>query len=130
MIYTTSLSHPNMFSTISGKTMLDTTFEAINRRIALLVQTAYTELFGYPQFGCGLYETTFDYADEVMYSTLQSMISDSITKFESTIECTREMITVSRDPNTQHIKITIGYRIKNSEQYGSTDLSLGVENNG
>lgn len=126
MIYNTSLSHPYMFSTISGKTMLDTSFEAINRRLKLLLLTGYNEMFMNPNLGCGLYETTFDYADEPTYIVIRDMICDSIDKFEKSIEVTKDMIDISMDNSTNHIKITINYRVRNTDLYGSTDLGFEV----
>lgn len=126
MKYTTSLSFPNIFSTISGRTMLDTAFEAINRRVSLLVQSAYLELFGEPDFGCGIYELTFDYAIDETFELLGQMISDSIGKYEPSIYVTKDMIDVSVDNNTNHIKITINYIIKDSDMNGHTTIDLGV----
>ena len=126
MKYTTSLSFPNVFSTISGRTMLDTAFEAINRRLSLLIQSAYMELFGEPDFGCGIYELTFDYAVEDTFLMLKKMIADSIDKYEPSIIVNRDMIDVYTNRDNNHIEITINYIIRDSDMNGSTTMSLGV----
>ena len=128
MIYTTSLSFPNMFSTINGKTMLDTTFEAINTRLSLLMQSAYTELFGDPNFGCGLYEITFDYASEAAFMLLKQVISESIDKYEPSLFVPLDNIVININEENNHIEITIIYIIKDSEISSSTtvQMNLGV----
>lgn len=125
MTYKSSLSFPNIFSTISGKTMIDTTIEAINKRISLLVLSAYTELFGDPNFGCGVYEITFDYAAEITYQKLKDMICDSITKYESCAETSPDMIQVKFNNKNNHIEVTVGYNVVNSNLSGSTSVDLG-----
>lgn len=126
MIYTTSLSFPYIFSTISGKTMLDTSFEAINRRLSLLVQSAYTELFGDPDFGCGIYELTFDIANEETFSLLKDMLVDSIKKYEPSIIVNLSSIDIYANKENNHINITINYIIADTSLSGSADISLGV----
>lgn len=126
MIYTNSLSFPNIFSTVSGKTMLDTSFEAINRRLSLLVQSAYLELFGDPEFGCGIYELTFDYAVDTTFHLLKEMITDSISIYEKSIIVKQDMIDVSINNENNHINITINYIIRDSDMQGAASMSLGV----
>lgn len=130
MIYTNSLSHPNMFSTSSGKTMIDTATESINRCIALLVQTGFGELFGNPELGSGLYEVTFDYVNQQYFDSLKNILVDAITKFESRVTTSSDLITVTADPENNHIHITIGYVISESNQYNETSLNVGVNING
>ncbi len=130
MIYTNSLSHPNMFSTSSGKTMVDTAIESINRCIALLVQTGFGELFGQPELGSGLYEVTFDYVNNQYFDTLKNIIVDAITKFESRVTTNHDMIHVNVNPENNHIHITIGYSLNETNQYNETSLSVGVNING
>ena len=125
MVYKSSLSFPNMFSTISGKTMVDTSIEAINRRLSLLILSAYTELFGDPNFGCGIYEITFDYATEVTYQKLKDMIYESITNYESCVETSPDMIQVDFNKENNHIEVTVNYIIVNSNLTGSTRVDLG-----
>lgn len=125
MAYTSSLKFPNIFSTISGKTIVDTSIEAINRRLGLLVLSAYTELFGDPNFGCGIYEITFDYASEITFQQLKDMISESITIYESTVSCSSDMINVEFNRETNHIFVTINYIVKNSAISNSTTVDLG-----
>lgn len=126
MIYTTSLSFPNIFSTISGKTMLDTTFEAINKRLLLLVQSAYLELFGDPDFGCGIYEITFDYATDITFDLLKKMISESIEKYEPSIYVSTDMINVSINNKNNHIEITINYIVRDSDMSGSATMNMDL----
>ena len=125
MTYKSSLSFPNIFSTISGKTMIDTTIEAINKRLSLLILSAYTELFGDPNFGCGVYEVTFDYAAEITYQRLKDMIYDSITQYESCVETSPDMIHINFDNKTKHIGVTVGYNVVNSTLSGSATMDLG-----
>lgn len=129
MIYTSSLSFPNMFSTSSGKTRLDTSFDAINNRLSLLLQTAYLELLGNPDFGCGLYETTFDYAIEYTYNNIKDMVVDAIRKYEPSLIVSKDTIDVYSEIGSNVIKITISYQISGSDIYNSTSLTLGVNNN-
>lgn len=126
MIYTTSLSFPNMFSTISGKTMLDTTFEAINTRLSLLIQSAYLELFGDPNFGCGIYEITFDYAVDATFDLLKKMISESIEKYEPSVYVSMDMIDVSVNKESNHIEITINYIVRDSDMQGQTTMNMNL----
>ena len=130
MIYTNSLSHPNMFSTVSGKTMLDTAIESINRCIALLIQTSFGELFGFPELGSGLYEVTFDYVNNQYFDTLRNIIVDAITKFESRVITSDNMIRVEFIPETSHIHITVGYELADTNQYNETSIEVGVSVNG
>lgn len=130
MIYTNSLSHPNMFSTVSGKTMIDTTTESINRCIALLVQTGFGELFGLPELGSGLYEVTFDYVNQQYFDTLKNIIVDAVTKFESRVTVSEDMIKVKVNETNNHISITIGYMISDTDQYNETEVNVGVNING
>ena len=125
MTYKSSLSFPNIFSTISGKTTIDTTIEAINRRISLLILSAYTELFGDPNFGCGIYEITFDYAAELTYQKLKDMIYDSVTKYESCAETSPDMIHVKFNEKSNHVEVTVGYNVVKSSLSGSTSVDLG-----
>lgn len=130
MIYTNSLSHPNMFSASSGKTMIDTATESINRCIALLIQTGFGELFGNPELGSGLYEVTFDYINQQYFDSLKNIIVDAIEKFESRVETSIDMINVETNPENNHIHITIGYMISESNQYNETTVNVGVNVNG
>lgn len=125
MAYTSSLSFPNIFSTITGKTMIDTSIEAINKRLSLLVLSAYTELFGDPNFGCGIYEVTFDYAAEITFQRLKDMISDSASLYESCVTISPEMIDVEFNRETNHILVTINYIVRNSGISNSTTVDLG-----
>lgn len=127
MIYSASISYPNMFSSSSGKTSVKTAFDAINNRLALLLQSAYTELFGDPAFGCGLYEMTFEYATDSTYLILKDMIVDAITKYEPSIEVTKDGIEIEFNKLNNHIEITINYRMRGSDLYNSTALELNVE---
>ena len=120
MIYSASISYPNIFSSSSGKTTVKTAFDAINNRLSLLLQSAYTELLGDPDFGCGLYEMTFEYADDSTYLILKDMISEAITKYEPSIE-------IEFNKLNNHIEITITYRMRGSDLYNSTNLNLNVE---
>lgn len=129
MIYTNSLSHPNMFSASSGKTMIDTATESINRCIALLIQTGFGELFGNPELGSGLYEVTFDYVNQQYFDTLKNILVDAISKFESRVTTSNDMIRISVDPKNNHIHITVGYTISDSNQYNETSLDIGVNIN-
>ena len=115
-----------MFSASSGKTMIDTATESINRCIALLVQTGFGELFGNPELGSGLYEVTFDYVNQQYFDTLKNILVDAISKFESRVTTTIDMISVENNPENNHIHITIGYTINESNQYNETSLDVGV----
>lgn len=127
MVYTTSLSHPNMFSTITGKTIVDTALESINRCITLLILTGFTELFGNPEFGSGIYEATFDYVTDSYKDQLKLIISDAVTKFETRVICNRDNIFVEHNPETNHIFIRVGYVIKGSNQYSETIVNMEVQ---
>lgn len=126
MIYTTAVSFPNIFSTATGKTKLNATFEAINTRLSVLIQTAYTELFGNPDFGCGIYEATFDYASEDSFDALADNLSEAIERFEPTLTVSSDMIEIKFNQQTHHIEITINYILKNTNFSSSTTLDLGV----
>ena len=127
MIYSASISYPNIFSSSRGKTTVKTAFDAINNRLSLLLQSAYTELLGDPDFGCGLYEMTFEYADDSTYLILKDMISEAITKYEPSIEVNKEDIKIEFNKLNNHIEITITYRMRGSDLYNSTNLNLNVE---
>lgn len=126
MIYANSLSHPNMFSTISGKTMVDSGLLSINKCISLLITTGFTELFGMPEFGSGIYEATFDFVTDNYLDTLKLIISDAIKKYEHRVQCDPEDIKATYDETTNHIHITVGYTIVKSGEYSETELSVGV----
>ena len=130
MIYTNSLSHPNMFSASSGRTMIDTATESINRCIALLIQTGFGELFGNPELGSGLYEVTFDYVNQQYFDSLKNILVDAISKHEHRVTTTEDMINVENNPENNHIHITIGYMISGTDQYGETSVNVGVDANG
>lgn len=128
MVYTTSLSHPNMFSAVTGETLIDTALESINRCIALLILTGFTELFGNPAFGSGIYEAQFDYVTEAYKDQLKLIISDAVTQFESRVICERDNVYVTHNPETNHIFIRVGYVIKGSNQYSETIVNMEVQN--
>ena len=127
MIYTSSISFPNIFSPVSGKTKIDTTFNAINKRLSLLIQTAYMELFGNPEFGCGIYETMFDYANNATFDILRRKIFDSIKKFENTIIVSEDTININFNPLNNHVEIHIGYTIKDTSIKGETSLEMNTD---
>lgn len=126
MVYSNSLSHPNMFSTVSGRTMVDTAIESINRCISLLILTGITELFGEPEFGSAIYETTFDFVTDAYIDQLKLIISDAIAKFEKRVVCKPEDINARYNNETNNIHITIGYNVKNSQQFVETDFEVEV----
>ena len=92
MVYTTSISHPNMFSTVTGETIVDTALESINRCISLLILTGFTELFGNPAFGSGIYEAQFETTpagEEITFEVSQVMLPvdvDFIFDYEIVVE--------------------------------------------
>lgn len=104
--------------------MVDTTLESINRCISLLVLTGFTELFGSPEFGSGLYEATFDHISEAYFEQLKLIISDAITKFESRVICNRENIQVAHNPENNHVYIRIGYTVLGTNQHSETIVSV------
>ena len=127
MVYTNSISHPNMFSTVTGKTMIDTALESINRCITLLILSGFTELFGDPAFGSGIYELTFDYVTESYFDQLRLVICDAISKYEHRVTCDREDIYITHDPTTNHVYIRVGYTIKGSNQYSEASINMEVQ---
>lgn len=127
MVYTTSISHPNMFSTVTGETIVDTALESINRCISLLILTGFTELFGNPAFGSGIYEAQFDYVTDAYKDQLKLIISDAIARFESRVTCDRDNIYVTHNPENNHIFIRVGYTIKGSNQYSETIINMEVQ---
>ena len=102
----------------------------ISNPVALLVQTGFGELFGLPELGSGLYEVTFDYVNQQYFDTLKNIIVDAVTKFESRVTISEDMIKVKVNEMNNHISITIGYMISDTDQYNETEVNVGVNING
>lgn len=127
MLYTNSISFPNMFNIESGNTVLDSEILSINRCLGLLLTTAKGELLGDPDFGCDLYKNLFDqYSSEYADVMKDSLVND-ILKYESRITLTSTDIKIDNSSTVgdrNAYNITISYKLKNSNTYNDFSLTL------
>ena len=100
MVFTSSIRHPNEFSTLSGKTELVEEINSINQSLRLLLTTAKGELFGDPEFGCNLYSYLFDFSGEVFYQLVRSDIIRNVMSQDSRIVITEDDIQFEEDNTT------------------------------
>lgn len=117
MVFVKSISHPNEFSALTGKTQLAGEIRSIEQAMELLLTTTKGELFGDPDFGCNLYTYLMEYQGEVLYQLIKDDIVKTLTDYDTRIYVTAKDITVTPDNGTLHINISyqIRYTDYNSE---------------
>ena len=131
MLFKKSIKYPIIFDSISGRTQLDDEFTSINRCIALILTSAKGELLGSPDFGSHLYELLFDPKDSLTEVNVIEDIVQTLSTYEKRIIVDKSDITiedVKDTPNTY--KITITYKLSNSEVEYSTDVFMSDQLNG
>lgn len=120
MLYTTSITHPKMFSLINGNTETDSLDISINRSIALILLTAKGEVFGNPDFGSDIRKFLFQNYTDSMRDLLIDEIVESISNWEDRIVINRSDISIEQDDLV--LKIHISYTLTNSNIRGDTDV--------
>ena len=120
MLYTTSITHPKMFSLINGNTETDSLDISINRSIALILLTAKGEVFGNPDFGSDIRKFLFQNYTDSMRDLLIDEIVESISNWEDRIVMNRSDISIEQDDLA--LKIHISYTLTNSNIRGDTDV--------
>ena len=120
MLYTTSITHPKMFSLINGNTETDSLDISINRSIALILLTAKGEVFGNPDFGSDIRKFLFQNYTDSMRDLLIDEIVESINDWEDRIVINRSDISIEQDDLV--LKIHISYTLTNSNIRGDTDV--------
>ena len=120
MLYTTSITHPKMFSLINGNTETDSLDISINRSIALILLTAKGEVFGNPNFGSDIRKFLFQNYTDSMRDLLIDEIVESISNWEDRIVINRGDISIEQDDLA--LKIHISYTLTNSNIRGDTDV--------
>ncbi len=120
MLYTTSITHPKMFSLINGNTETDSLDISINRSIALILLTAKGEVFGNPDFGSDIRKFLFQNYTDSMRDLLIDEIVESISNWEDRIVINRSDISIEQDDLA--LKIHISYTLTNSNIRGDTDV--------
>lgn len=110
LVFTNSISHPNEFSLISGKTQLVKEIDSINQSLRLLYTTAKGELFGDPYFGCNLYSFIYDYEGEVLNQMIKDDIIKTASEQETRVNISEKDISIEEVDKT--LRIVIGYQIR------------------
>jgi phage baseplate assembly protein W len=126
MLYTTSIKFPFLFSKLEGKTDIDTNFVSINRSIALILLTGKGELFGNPNFGSNLKLYQFREVTPEVQQRLSEEIVNSIIEFENRVTITNNDIQIEQAPNSDTLKISISYILKNSNALGNTQILIPI----
>lgn len=125
MLFKKSISYPQVFDSISGRTLLDDEFTSINRCIALILTSAKGELLGSPDFGSRLYELLFDPLVEDTRTNIIDEIVKTLKKYEKRITIDKNDVDVVKDEKKQNsYKITISYKLANSDIENSTILKF------
>ena len=125
MLFKKSISYPQVFDSISGRTLLDDEFTSINRCIALILTSAKGELLGSPDFGSRLYELLFDPLVEDTRTNIIDEIVKTLKKYEKRITIDKNDVDVVKDDKKQNsYKITISYKLANSDIENSTILKF------
>ena len=120
MLYTSSITHPKMFSVINGNTDIDKLDTSINRSIALILLTAKGEVFGNPEFGSDIRKFLFESYNDNLKELIIDEIIDSVSKWEDRIIINRSDISIEQEDLA--LKIHISYTLTNSNIRGDTDV--------
>lgn len=120
-----TLSFPNIFNVITGKTNLDTGKESINRCLYLLLNSMTPELLGDPIFGSDLLEHIFDYEGTLLEEMVKSKILKAVNLYETRISLTAEDITLTYEEKS--VLITMNYYIKAEGVRSSFTLAMLTE---
>lgn len=123
MIFSSSISFPNMFSLSNGSTKLDTNYVSINRSIELILKSAIGELIC-SNYGSNSCYFTFENLTEDFKSFLVDAVVDSITKHESRITVTASDVTVNFIDNEKRVHITITYTLKDTNFKNSYEYDV------
>lgn len=128
MLFKNSIKFPNIFDLTSGDTNVDKEYTSINRCLALLLTTAKGELLGDPDYGCTLYERLFNGFTPAEQSEIKDDIVDAISKYEKRIVVNTTNIDIEQiDVEAHKYKISISYKLKNSDLYSTAFVDMKLE---
>lgn len=119
-VFTSSITHPNEFSVITGKTQLIKEIPSIEQSIRLLLTTAKGELFGDPAFGCNLYSYLFEYEGKVLNQLIKDDIVETLTRQDSRVSVSEEDIDIVEED--RFLRITVRYKVRYSNYSSSTTI--------
>lgn len=121
-----TINFPRIFNVSTGKTQLASGTTSINQCLGLLLTSSKQELYGDPMFGSNLMKYIFEPNDVILRELVVTDIIETINLYEKRITVSENDIYIESDGSS--VNITIDYYINESDEYGTLELALTLNN--
>lgn len=86
--------------------------ESVYQSILIILGTAKGERVMRPEFGCGIYDLTFEPQTDATAGTVSQMVQEALLRFEPRIDVTDVEVTSQSEPTGEVLRVNLHYQVR------------------
>jgi uncharacterized protein len=86
--------------------------ESVYQSVLTILGTAKGERAMRPDFGCGIYDLTFEPQSDATASTVSQMVQEALLRFEPRIDVVDVEVTSQSEPAGEVLRVNVNYQVR------------------